>query len=375
MNELAKQIIEYSAAEQLAKDADFRGNSIDPYLERAQRYYGGDNTAFTMQERETMRVQELMLVDDETTVLEEHAELRAEYAASDSQQLAAASDSRNLDHYLQHGVEYGFAAQRIDELRPSIDTSKPVSAQLMRERVVAINGLGAVRMSVVYHDMMDHFWGMSQLRSAGLDTRYGDFAADVGNPFTGFLFSKQAELLSGIGYNTRRFITKPDHYGSMAASREAINAHLGEDAEEDERVAGVLEKINGSEDFARAAGFVINGAIGSLLLQRSRAGAVKKIVNGPNGPEITGTPEALMGSRYLSLMIDGTEVLLASGEDYQNMQLELNLTIESLLRECLERNLATAHLNLGRARDISNIPEAVHDELVQNAAVSTSYYA
>jgi hypothetical protein len=57
------------------------------------------------------------------------------------------------------------------------------------------------------------------------------------------------------------------------------------------------------------------------------------------------------------------------------MQLELNLTIESLLRECLERNLATAHLNLGRARDISNIPEAVHDELVQNAAVSTSYYA
>ncbi len=375
MNELAKQLIEYSAAEQLAKDADFRGSSIDPYLGRSRRYYGGDDTAFTDQERQTMRIQELMLLDDEATVLEEHPELRAEYAASNSHQLAAASDSRNLDYYLQHGVEYEFDTQRIKMLWPSIDINKPISAQLMRERVIAINGLSTVRVNVVYHDIMDHLWGICQLRRAGLDGRYEDFMADVGNPFTGFLFSKQAELLSGIGYNARRFMTKPDYYGPMAVSKDAINVHLYEDAKNDERVAGALEKINGSDDFAQAAGFVINGAIASLLLQRSRAGAVKKMASGPNGPAMTGIPEPLLGSRYLALMIDGAEALLLSRQDYLSMQLDLNLTIESLLRECLDRDLVAAHLALGYTKDLSNIPEAVYNELTHNAGVSTSYYA
>ncbi len=374
MSELARQIITYSAAEQLAKEANFAGDGIEPYLERSQRYYAGDVSAFTDEERETMRIQELMLRDDEVTVLEEHPELRQEYATSDKHQLAASSDHRNLDYYLGSGVEYEFDTAKINELRLSIDTNRPVSTQLMRERIVAIDGLAPVRMNVVYHDMMDHLWGISMLRDAGLDVRYDDFAKSVGNPFTGFLFSKQAELLSGIGYNTRRFTTKPGYYGSQAVSKDAINAHLDEASKDDERVAEAIAKVNGSNDLAQAAGFVINGAIGSLLLQRSRAGAVKKIVSGVSGPKITNTPEELLGSRYLSLVIEGTETLLSRGQDYRQMQLDLNLTVESLLRDCLDHSLTLGHLALGRARDITNIPPAVKDELVQNAGVSSSYY-
>lgn len=375
MNELAKQIIIYSAAEQLAKDADFKGNSIEPYLERSAEYYNGRTHAFTDTERNTMRVQELLLLDDETTVLDENPHLRAEFANSDLHQLDAATDSRNLDYYLKYGVEYQFDDKAIVNLRPQIDVSKPISVQLMRERVLGMPGLNAVRMNVAYHDIMDHLWGMYIQREAGLDLRYADFMVEVGNPFVGFLFSKQAELMSGIGYNARRFITDPDHYGSLAASKDAISDHLKEAASNDERVAVAVAKINDSETLARASGFVINGALGSLLLQRSRAGAVKKVVNNKNGVEITKTPVGLMDPRYLSLIIEGVETLLASTDAYQQMQLDLNLTVESLLRDCFEHNLRIGHLALGSVRDISNIPEPVRLELSQNSGVSTSYYS
>ena len=375
MHALARQVITYSAAEQLAKDADFRGGSIDPYLQRAKRYYTGERQVFTEAERRAMRIQELHLLDNEQVVLEENPELKAKYAESDNHQLAAAFDSRNLDHYLRHGVDYEFDSGSLNSLRPSLDMDKPLSAQLMRKYIVRLPGLNAVRLNVAYHDIMDHLWAIKNMRKAGLGDKYADFMAEIGNPFTGFLFSKQAELLSGIGYNTRRYTTNPQHYAAMAASPEAITEHMADAAMADERVDAALEMINNSEDLAHAAGFVINGALGSLLLQRSRAGSVKKIIDGANGPEISSSPVSLLDPRYLSIIVEGVDALLKNQKSYEQMQLDLNLTVESLIRECLERGLATGHLALGLSLDTSNIPSHIHDQLINNVAVSTSYYS
>ena len=375
MNELAKQIIVYSAAEQLAKDADFKGDGINPYLERSTRYYDGDHDAFTGSERQVMRVQELHLLDRESLVVEENPMLKTVYADSNLHQLLAATDPRNLTFYLQNGVEYDFDVDRLDYLRPSLHMDSPISGQLMRERIVGISGIDPVRLNVVYHDIMDHLWAINELRESGVDHQFQDFVEEVGRPFTGFLFSKQAELLSGIGYNTRRYVTSPDNYVNLAASVEAINQHMSASAEEDERVSVALSKINENEDLASAAGFVINGALGSLLLQRSRAGSVKRIKHSVGEPEITDTPVRLMDPRYISIMIEGVGSLLQKEHSYRQMQLDLNLTIESLLREVLEKNLAVGSLALGSTRDISNIPSHVRDELTRNAGVSTSYYS
>src|SRR5690348_13298319 len=105
MNMLRQEILQESTAGYLAKQDEF-AKSPEYYADRAQQYHGGNTSVVDEVHTEALTIHSLMADDDEHGVLNRYPHLRDGYASCDIGQVEAAHDERNLDFFLEGGIEY-----------------------------------------------------------------------------------------------------------------------------------------------------------------------------------------------------------------------------------------------------------------------------
>jgi hypothetical protein len=136
-----------------------------------------------------------------------------------------AHGKRSLDHFLANGIDYRFDIGQLDRARRLIVPDQPLTALLMREKIINLNGFDA-RVNYAYHDALDHMGLFDFVRQHGLADKYADFFDPTGYPFGGFLFSKQSELVSGIGFNARLYTSQVEHRADSSISANVMDEYL-----------------------------------------------------------------------------------------------------------------------------------------------------
>ncbi len=368
------EILTHSTAEYLAKEHDFSAPNLVFYIQKAIDYHAGKDTDgfVTPEQADDIAVHAAMIVDDEASVLQAHPEFAPAYQRADEGQVRSARGRRNLDYFLHNGIEYMFDESKLSESEQLLMTDVPISQSLMRSKIVNANGFNA-RINYMYHDALDHIWLFDYVRKMGLADKYSDFFNTTGYPFDGFLLSRQAELISGVGFSARQYLANPGYYSTMALSKDTITEHMYTAADY-ESVAGAIRKVEQDPQLAVWAGFVIKGSTANILSQRRRYGAIKELVFGDSGLVQTGKIISLLDPRYLAFMIDTLDSLAADKVEYTLAQHEINLKVELALQRYIRHRQSLGSIVLGEVVDLSEIPPEIANRLFNNVGLSTSYY-
>jgi hypothetical protein len=366
------EIHEYSTAEFLAREDGFSQRAIAPYIEQAQQAIGGTGSGLSEETIARIRLHRLLLEDKEEEFLASRPELKPEFAHADSYQLAMASSPHNLDHFIEHGVEYKFDVEKRDSARSIVAASGGLAMQaLMREKILSLSGFDGVSINFIFHDALDHAWLFNFMREHALDQKYADFIVPTGNPFEGHLMSREAELLSGIGFTSRRFLSDENYYGRLAMQPlDLASLAQSKNTDGDPRVEEAIGFIIDDEAISAWAGFVVKATISNLILQRERWGGVKELTLLENGDYTpTGNIISLTDPRYLAMIIETVHLLGRHKEEYIKQELALNDTVESILLK---------FLNSGEA--IGSIPvlqcvDANTEHTVKRFGLSTNHFS
>jgi hypothetical protein len=226
----------------------------------------------------------------------------------------------------------------------------------MREKMLSLSGFDGVSINYIFHDVLDHAWLFNFMREHGLNQRYADFVVATGDPFKGHLMSRESELLSGIGFTSRRFLSDEDYYGSFAMEPQHLIDLLDSgNAHKEPRISEAANLITEDEAISVWAGFVVKATISNLILQRERWGGVKELVRAENGSYTpTGNIISLTDPRYVSLIIETVHQLHEHREEYINQELALNATVESMLQRFLDTGAAIGSIAVTQSVDVDN---------------------
>lgn len=332
------EIHEYSTAEFLARNDGFSLGAFQPYVDLARAAISGAATELDESIVTRVKLHRLLLEDKDEEFLDSNPELKPDFVSSDAHQIAMTSSPLNLDHFTDAGISYEFNTEKLDYARSIASSGTGLAMKaLMREKIMTLSGFEDVSINFIFHDVLDHAWLFNFMRAHQLDKKYADFIVAIGNPFKGHLMSRESELLSGIGFTSRRYLSDEDYYGNIGMNPEALAALLGsKDLDKDPRVHGAVELVNKDESISTWAGFVVKATLSNLILQRERWGGVKRLVTLENGSfKSTGEIISLTDPRYIALIIDTVRLLALNRDDYVKQELSLNQAVEEIVQKFL----------------------------------------
>jgi hypothetical protein len=365
------EIYEYSTAEFLARADNFSHDSISPYIEEARLVISGLTDGLSSKLVDSIKIHGLMLEDKEEEVLSNRPDLEPAYAAADSYQLDMTTSRYNLDHFLKNGIDYEFNTGELEQARHLAAKNNGFTIQaLMREKILKLSGFDGVSANFIFHDVLDHAWLFNMMRNHGLNHSYGDFIQAVGDPFTGHLMSRESELLSGIGFTSRRFLSDENYYGTLALNAQDLADFIHSRSKtKDVRVDAAVDLLE--DDFISVwAGFVVKATISNLLVQREWWGTVKDVSKPlDSSTKRRGDIVSITDPRYLALIIETTHLLAMHKEQYMGQELALNDVVESALNR---------FINTGKgAGSIAVIQSLSPDDkyVVGNFGLSTNHFS
>lgn len=362
----------------LAKQEQFADSSIAEVFDLADKYHNGEDVDLGAENIAAIAIHGYMLHDDEQGALSTFSSLRPKFEQSDVNQVKAATDSRNLDYFLNDGIAYAFNEEKRDEIIASTNKDLPLTAQLIRGRIATVSGFEDSRLLYLFHDVLDHAWLFDFMREQGLTEKYEDVVSGIGSPFEGFLFSRQSEIFSGIGFASRRYLSNPEYFNNQALPEGSVAAHLRQVGDpDDKRIADVVKLLDERPDIERWASFALKDTTGQIAEERRRWGAVKILQKDAKG-NLAATDEvlSLYDPRYIALVAE-TVARLAEPENtanYVNSQQQLNLSVETSLRRFIYGSESLGKVSLAGGLEVDAMDKQHNDWLMDNPAISTNYF-
>jgi hypothetical protein len=367
-----EDIHEYSTAEFLAREDDFTQSSLELYLDQARKAIYGTDSGFDEAVVERVRLHRLLLENNEAEFLQARPDLQPEFASSDDYQLTMAASQKNLDYFLDNGIGFEFDADKLSHARSiAANAGKTAMKALMREKLLTLSGFDGVSMNFIFHDVLDHAWLFKFMRDQDLHDKYSDLIVAAGNPFKGHLMSRESELLSGIGFTSRRYLSDADYYGSFAMEPGNLVSLLQSQVlQEDSRVKEAVELVENDKEAAAWAGFVVKATISNLILQRERWGAVKELKLDENGNyEKTGKILSLTDSRYVALIVETTRLLREHKQEYMAQEPALTTSVESVLQRFLDGGEAAGSIAIIQTVDLDDL------DAMKKYGLSTNHFS
>jgi len=362
----------------LAKQEQFADSSIADVFDLANKYHRGENVDLGPENIAAVAIHGYMLRDDEQGALRTFNSLRPKFEQSDTNQVKAATDPRNLDHFLNEGIAYAFNEEKKEEIIAGTNRELPLTAQLIRGRIATVSGFEDSRLLYLFHDVLDHAWLFDFMREQGLTEKYSDVVDSIGSPFEGFLFSRQSEIFSRIGFASRRYLSNPEYFDNQALPEGAVAEHLRQVGDpDDKRIADMAKLLDERPDIEKWTSFALKDTTGQIAEERRRWGAVKILQKDAKGNLAAASDIlSLYDPVYIALIAE-TVAQLAEPENtasYIDSQQQLNLSVETSLRRFVYGSESLGKISLAGGLEVDNLDKQHHDWLMNNPAISTNYF-
>jgi hypothetical protein len=299
---------------------------------------------------------------------------KALYRRVDANQVPHSHDQRNLAYFLEGGVHVNLRADTKALLSQAVngDTRNvPIIEKVKSEKLFGINGYGSSKVLHLLHDVMDHPWLFKHLTDEGVFKTYSDFLESIDLSNEGFLYSRQAELVAGIGFGSRRweFASHTDEH--VLLTTEHISEILGNSS--DERIMRASERFK-TLDIRHQAQilFVLENAIIQTADERRRFGSVKQ----KNTQTGVRTPMNLLDPLYVAFVID-TVTSIQNYSEYSTLQVATSIGVENMLGDIAQGDIPsqTYHMLVPNLAQLSNRSFNIPDSkwFMDNYQQLTSY--
>ena len=94
----------------------------------------------------------------------------------------------------------------------SIKNKTPIIEHLKSKRIVDVGQFQNSRLMYIFHDVCDHFWFFNFLNEKGLFKKHNKFFKKIGDPLSKDIFSRESELVAGLGFGVRRYLNQTEKY-------------------------------------------------------------------------------------------------------------------------------------------------------------------
>ena len=274
----------------------------------------------------------LMALGQESEVADQ--EKQVVYAKSDRRQTRDAQSRKNLDFYLDQGVEVTFDLEAREQAREYCaldERDVPMIEKLKAKRLLTINGFSDSRVMYAVHDMVDHAWLFREAREDGVLEKYEDFLTSIDMGPSAFLYSRQAELLASVGFGSRRWNVASHQNEELLLDERPIKRLLTASPDDRAQQAAItLEQMNPEE--RTQAIFMIENMAVQIADERRRWGSVKLK---PAGDPEQARPMQLLEPLHVALMIDSL-ALLQRNRRFGAAQFASTLAVEQMLEVVLD---------------------------------------
>ncbi len=328
------EVLRVAVTEQIAKQDDFSRSSMKDYDQDFVECIQSPSSPFASMYSDYGA----LLLGDETVI-----EDRVDLDTHDARQINSYSSEKNLEYYIQNGINI--------EINPRKITQGSVES-LMRIRAFTVNGFSSVRLNFLFHDLLDHMFTFKAIKESAVVDRHQEyFNSIIGSE--GFLFSRQSELLSGIGYNSRRFLTTQEPL-------DIVNVDHATDFYDGRVEADDVEMMN----------YVYPSALASLLEQRRRWGVHKIIAEDRS---IDGGVD-LLGDDYFEFFYDAAK-LLTNGIPKRVIAMEqaANLVVADKVSEAIGSGAMSFSVSLS---EVETVADSLDGDLkpASGLDISTNFY-
>ena len=223
---------------------------------------------------------------------------------------------------------------------------RPISEINKNQRIFNINGFPDSKLSLIVHDLVDHFWLFDTLEFCKMFDKYEILFAGLGNPEKCDLFKREGELVASIGFGVRLFNTieqgfRPKH--SFNELRSRVTDHFKNYHSHKHKVSDAFRFILQMEPQSRNAqslAFTFSNLVSELEEQKRKHGFIWFRVNDKRFIEFDPFSEM-----YLSFFVEAHNELTISKNKHRNFLFGAQLIVENWLTQVAKGNTEPLDIN------------------------------
>ena len=250
---------------------------------------------------------------------------------NDRIQFSGKVTKRSLANLRQNSIEVKIHDPKA--LIPKAESDiRPIAEINKNERIFNINGFANSKLSLIIHDLVDHFWLFDTLEFCKMFDKYNILFEGLGHPEKCDVFKREGEVVASIGFGVRLFNTieqgfKPKH--SFDEIRGRVTDHFKKYYSHKHKVSDALRLVLQLEPQSRNAqslAFAFSNFVSELEEQKRKHGFIWFKVN--DNRYIEFDP---FGEMYLSFFVEAHNELTISKNKHRNFLFGAQLIVEDWL--------------------------------------------
>lgn len=346
---VAELLYPRAAANHLSKLAEFENAQEDELMAIADSYERpvdianaaadmvDDQGILAARLTHDLGILKLMLTDNESQCVAIDQSLGLRFGQTDANQKKDGTSEQTLDFYLANGVSVSIDT---DQKHTTLEVASadmrdvPLIEKIKAERVITANKFENSRVLHLLHDVIDHIWLFSHLRQEGVFSKYQDFLESVDFGERAFLYSRQAELFSTVGFGSRRWpLIQQNPHNTLSINE--IKAILADG--EDVRTEEASQTLDSMSDIESewCISIIENMAI-QIADERRRWGSIKQTTS--EGVR----PMHLLDPIYMAMLIDSVRSLQPTEQLFRFLKVQFG--VSAILQDYFVNALKTPEL-------------------------------
>lgn len=294
------------------------------------------------------------------TIINERLSEGGHIAINDKIQFSQKITKRSLTNLKDNFVE--ISIDNIDSLIRKADSDiRPVSEINKNSRLFTVNGFKESKLSLIVHDLVDHFWFFEILDSSGIFNKYEALFKSIGDPQKYDIFKREGELVATIAFGVRLFNVIEQGFKPIYSYEDLYNHivnHFKVNYVHKNNIPDALRILLSMDPNSRNAqslSFVFSNLVTELDEQKRKHGYVWS--NSADGKKLEFSP---MGEMYMSFVVEAHNELLLSRNKHRNFLFGIQLIIEDWLIGISNGRKENLKISLGSMKsfdyDSVNIP-------------------
>ncbi len=270
---------------------------------------------------------------------------------NDNIQFSGKVTKRSLANLRQSSIEV--KAEDAAKLIPKAESDiRPISELNKNEKIFNINGFAHSKLSLIIHDLVDHFWFFETLEFCRIFDKYDTLFQGLGSPQKCDIFKREGELVASIAFGIRLFNTleqgfRPKYLFDDIRSRivEHFKNYYGHKHKVSDALRIILQTDPQSRN-AQSLSFVFSNLTSELEEQKRKHGYIWFKVNENRCIEFDPFSEM-----YLSFFIEAHHELTLPKNKHRNFLFGAQLIVEDWLVRVARGETVALKINFDTVRN------------------------
>jgi hypothetical protein len=177
------------------------------------------------------------------------------------------------------------------------------------------------RLMYIFHDVCDHIWFFNFLNEKNLFKKHNKFFMKIGDPLSKNIFSRESELVAGLGFGVRRYLNQTERYETF---NDIIFKRLLESDQKYSQIRIQWSEISRNKNLSVMCCNILSNSFLQTVDERRRFGIVKILDNKSSEME-------LLDPDFIEFALDAISLCYFNKDVYMDFYIKVCLFIEQMV--------------------------------------------